>query len=261
MSAGADPLAPVVARVAPTPGRTRVVAVAGAVAVGKSTIAAELARGLRRQGATVEVLSTDGFLWPNAVLADRGLLDRKGRPQTYDLDRLAALVTDARAGAPELSAPVYSHQRYDVLDDPVAFARPDVLVIEGVVALQRRFGDLGVYVDAEVADVERWFVARMHDLVRAATDDPDSFYSGWADLGPDAVTELAVAVWTEVNLPNLVEDIAPTAARADVVVHKGPDHAVRAVTWVDPAAGPADATRGRAGPSPGPQAPGGGVEP
>ena len=175
--------------------------------------------------------TTDGFLWPNAVLESQGLLDRKGRPETYDLDRLDALVAAARAGEPSLSAPVYSHQRYDVLDEPDVFARPDVLVVEGVVALQRRFGDLGVYVDAAVEDVEAWYVARMHELVRDAADDPESFYFGWADLGPETVTELAVAVWTEVNLPNLVEDIAPSSARADVVVHKGPDHAIRALRW------------------------------
>lgn len=245
---GADLLDQVVARVAPSPARTRVVAVAGPVAVGKSTIATTLAERVRARGATVEVLSTDGFLWPNATLEARGLLDRKGRPETYDLDRLEALLDQARAGAATLSAPVYSHQRYDVLDETEVFARPDVLVVEGVVALQRRFGDLGVYVDAAVEDVEAWFVARMHELVAAGTHDPDSFYFGWADLGADVVDDLARAVWTEVNLPNLVEDIAPSAARADVVVHKGPDHAIRALHWNGPSAGDA-------------QAPGGGVEP
>ena len=238
----------VVAQVDPASGTTRVVAVAGPVAVGKSTIAASIAERLRAEGTSVEVLSTDGFLWPNAVLESEGLLDRKGRPETFDLDRLDALLAEARAGAPSLAAPLYSHQRYDVLDEPAVFERPDVLVIEGVVALQRRFGDLGIYVDAAVADIERWFVARMHDLVRAGADDPDSFYFGWADFGVDVVDDLARAVWAEVNLPNLVEEIAPSAARADVVVHKGPDHAVRALTWNRPEAG-----RG--------QTPGGGVEP
>ena len=228
---GADLLDQVVEGVAPTPGRTRVLAIAGPVAVGKSTIAATLAERLRNDGASVEVLSTDGFLWPNAVLDAQGLSDRKGRPETYDLDRLDSLLASARAGAASLSAPVYSHQRYDVLDEPEEFTRPDVLVVEGVVALQRRFGDLGVYVDADVSDVETWFVARMQELVLAAADDPDSFYFGWADLGPATVTDLAVAVWREVNLPNIVEHIAPTATRADVVVHKDPDHAIRAITW------------------------------
>lgn len=228
---GPDPLGEVVARVEPTPGGARVVTVAGPVAVGKSTLAADLAGRLRAGGTTVEVLSTDGFLFPNAVLEARGLLDRKGRAETYDLDRLDALVAAARAGEPTLSAPMYSHQRYDVLDEPVELACPDVLVVEGVVALQRRFGDLGIYVDAALEDVEAWFVARMHELVRTAADDPESFYFGWAELGPATVTDLALTVWREVNLPNLVQEIAPSATRADVIVHKSPDHTVRALTW------------------------------
>ena len=231
MVTGSDPLDEVAARVEYTPGTTAVVAVAGPVAVGKSTIAAGLAERLEATGAAVAVLATDGFLWPNAVLEARGLLDRKGRPETFDLDRLVALVAAVRAGAGTLSVPVYSHQRYDVLDEPEVVDRPDVLVVEGIVALQRPVADLGVYVDAALDDVEAWFVARMHDLVRAGSDDPDSFYAGWADLGTDTVTDLARAVWTEVNLPNVQEDIAPTAADADVVVHKGPDHRVRALTW------------------------------
>lgn len=228
---GPDLLDQVIERVVPTPDRTQVVSLAGPVAVGKSTIAATLAERIRAGGASVEVVTTDGFLWPNAVLEAQGLVDRKGRPETYDLDRLDALIAAARAGEPSLSAPVYSHLRYDVLDEPEHFDRPDVLVVEGVVALQRRFGDLGIYVDAAVEDVEAWFVARMHDLVRAAADEPDSFYRGWVDLGPETVTELAVAVWTAVNLPNLVEDIAPSAEHADVVLHKGPDHAIREILW------------------------------
>lgn len=231
---GSDLLDQVVDRVVPTTDRTQVLAIAGPVAVGKSTIAATLAERLRGRGASVKVLTTDGFLWPNAVLETNGLVDRKGFPETYDLDRLDALVMAARAGRSPLSAPVYSHQRYDVLDEPERFDRPDVLLLEGVVALQRRFGDLGVYVDAAVDDVEAWFVDRFQDLVRAAADDPGSFYRGFVDLEPDAVVELARAVWTAMNLPNLVEHIAPSAARADVVVHKGPNHAIRALTWSDP---------------------------
>jgi type I pantothenate kinase len=221
-------------RVEPTVGAARVVAVAGPVAVGKSTIAAALADGLRERGTTVAVVSTDGFLWPNAVLEDRDLLARKGFPETYDLDRLQALVDDARRGVSPLEVPVYSHERYDVVDEPVAIERPDVLVVEGVVALQRRFGDLGIYIDAAPDDVERWYVERFQGLVVAATDDPTSFYRGWVDLDAEAVADLARAVWTGVNVPNLVEHIAPTRTRADLVVHKGPDHAIREVTRVQP---------------------------
>lgn len=231
---GTDLLDEVLDRIDPAPGRSVVVSVAGPVAVGKSTLAAALAERLAAGGATVEVVATDGFLWPNAVLEARGLLDRKGRPETFDLDRLDALVAAARGGEPSLTVPVYSHQRYDVLDEPILLARPDVLVVEGVVALQRRFGDLAVYVDAAPTDVEAWFVARMHELVAAGTHDPESFYFGWADLGTAVVDDLARAVWTEVNLPNLREDIAPSAVRADVVVHKGPDHAIRALHWNRP---------------------------
>jgi type I pantothenate kinase len=208
-----------------------VVAIAGPVAVGKSTVAAALAAELRRRGRTVAVVATDGFLWPNAVLEARDLVARKGFPETYDLDRLERVVDAARAGEASLSVPVYSHQQYDVLDEPDVIDRPDVLVVEGVVALQRRLGDLSLYVDAAVEDVERWYVARFQDLVDSARDDPESFYRGWIDLDPDTVAELAAGVWAAVNLPNLVEHIEPTRDRADAVVHKGPDHAIREVTW------------------------------
>jgi type I pantothenate kinase len=218
----------VVGRAATVP----VVTVAGPVAVGKSTIAAALADLLEGRGHTVAVVATDGFLWPNAVLEARDLLARKGFPETYDLDRLQRVVDAARAGEPTLEVPVYSHERYDVVDEPLVLDRPDVLVVEGVVALQRRFGDLAVYVDAAVEDVEGWYVARFQDLVEAARHDPASFYRGWTDLDPEAVAELARGVWSAVNLPNLVEHIEPTRARADAVVRKGPDHAIREVTWV-----------------------------
>jgi type I pantothenate kinase len=221
-------------RVVPTPERAQIVAIAGSVAVGKSTVAAALAERVAHRGATVEVLATDGFLWPNAVLEERDLLGRKGFPETYDLDRLDALVAGARAGEDPLSVPVYSHQRYDVVDEPVELVRPDVLVIEGVIALQHRIGDLNVYLDAAVEDIEAWYVARFQGLVEAAADDPESFYRAWVDLEPDTVAELARGVWNAVNLPNLLDHIAPTRSNADVVLRKGPDHAIREVTWVEP---------------------------
>jgi type I pantothenate kinase len=231
---GADPVEGLLDRVAPTEGRTRVVAISGPVAVGKSTLAETLADGLAGRGATVEVVATDGFLLPNAVLAERGMLERKGFPETYDLDRLDTLVADARAGTSPLLVPVYSHQRYDVLDEPVALQPPDVLVVEGVVALQRRGADLGIYVDAAVEDVTRWYVERFQALVVASADDPTSFYRQWVDLDPEAVADLARVVWDAVNLPNLVDHIGPTQANADVIVRKGPDHAIREVVEARP---------------------------
>jgi type I pantothenate kinase len=230
-----DPaLAPIAARLAPATGASAVLTVAGAVAVGKSTIAAALAELCRDLGHRVAVVSTDGFLHPNAVLTARGLMERKGFPETYDLDRLERLVAEARDGRSPLEVPAYSHERYDVDAEPVAVERPDVLVVEGVVALQRRFGDLAVYIEADPDDVEGWYASRFQDLVVAAADDPESFYRGWVGLEPDAVADLARAVWGAVNLPNLVEHIAPTRSQADVVIHKGPDHRILSVEWTDP---------------------------
>jgi type I pantothenate kinase len=229
-----DPLGAIADRLEPTPGTTRILAVAGPVAVGKSTIAAHLADHLRADGDRVAVVSTDGFLHPNAVLEGRGLLERKGYPETYDLDRLEAVVTAARTGGTPLEVPVYSHEHYDVLESPEHIDRPDVLVVEGVVALQRPFADLGVYIHAEEAHVVGWYVARFQALVEAAGDDPTSFYRAWTDLDETAVGDLARAVWDGVNHPNLLEHIAPTRARADVVIHKGADHRILSLEWADP---------------------------
>ena len=230
-----DPaLTPIAARLAVAASGARVLTVAGAVAVGKSTIAAALADELRVLGRRVAVVSTDGFLHPNAVLEVQGLLHRKGFPETYDLDHLDRFVATARTGQSPLDVPVYSHERYDVVDDPLRIDGPDVLVIEGVVALQRDVGDVAVYIDADPEVIEDWYVARFQDLVAAAADDPSSFYRGWTDLDRAAVADLARAVWATVNLPNLVEHIDPTRARADVIIHKGPDHRILSVEWTDP---------------------------
>ncbi|HYF45049.1 MAG TPA: hypothetical protein VD926_02490 [Acidimicrobiales bacterium] len=230
----ADPLDAVADRVRVTPDGSFVVTIAGAVAVGKSTIAEALAARLRDRGASVAVVATDGFLYPNVELEARDLVARKGFPESYDLDRLEAVVADARAGRSPLAVPVYSHQRYDVLEEPERLERPDVLVVEGVVALQRPVGDLAVYVDASLDDVLDWYVQRFQELVVAAADDPSSFYRNWVDLGPAEVADLARAVYDAVNRPNLDQHIAPTRAAADVVLHKGPDHAIREVTWAQP---------------------------
>jgi type I pantothenate kinase len=213
---------------------TFVITVAGAVAVGKTVIAQGIAELLRSAGLRVGIVATDGFLYPNVVLEERGLGTRKGFPETYDLDRLSDLVAAARAGRSPLEVPVYSHERYDVVAEPQEVERPDVLVIEGVVALQRRFGDLAVYIEADQDDVERWYGDRFQALVAAAADDPASFYRGWTGLSPAEVADIARAVWESVNLPNLVEHIAPTRARADVEIHKGPDHKIREVRWSQP---------------------------
>ena len=231
-----DPaLTPIAARLAVAASGARVLTVAGAVAVGKSTIAAALADELRVLGRRVAIVSTDGFLHPNAVLEAQGLLHRKGFPETYDLDHLDRFVATARTGQSPLDVPVYSHERYDVVDDPLRIDGPDVLVIEGVVALQRDVGDVAVYIDADPEVIEDWYVARFQDLVAAAADDPSSFYRGWTDLDRAAVADLARAVWATVNLPNLVDQANKSLADLqNVIIHKGPDHRILSVEWTDP---------------------------
>jgi len=224
-------LASIAERLPVRAGASAVLTVAGPVAVGKSTVAAHLAAATTDGGASAAVVSTDGFLHPNDVLAARGLLDRKGIPATHDLDALAAVLDAARHGVTPLVVPLYSHERYDVADEPLVLDRPDVLVVEGVVALQRQFGDLAVYVDADDADVERWYVERFVALVAEAADDPASFYRAWVGDPPEAVEAVARAVWQAVNQPNLDEHIRPCRDHADVVVVKGPDHRILEVRW------------------------------
>jgi type I pantothenate kinase len=209
--------------------RTFVVTIDGAVAVGKSRTAAMLAELLEAlpDVLDVRVVSTDGFLLPNRVLDARGLTMRKGFPESYDHDALAALVLGVRSGDAELSVPVYSHETYDVLDAPEVFAAPKVLVLEGLhTTLLSGTVDLTVYVDADENDVERWYAERFVELASTGTGFYRQF-SGWPD---QQLLEFAHGVWAQINGPNLREFILPGRRLADVVVTKGPDHAVTAVT-------------------------------
>lgn len=192
-------------------------------------MAAELAR---RLGDRTAIVSTDGFLHPNAVLAERGLEMRKGFPETFDLDALAALLEAARAGRFPLTVPVYSHLVYDVTGEWETVPAAEVVIVEGVVALQpalvRRL-DVGVYVHAAEADLERWFTDRLLRLVAEARNEPRSFYAGFSSLDADALRAFAAGVWRAINVVNLREHILPTRDQADLVVHKRPDHAVERV--------------------------------
>ncbi|WP_296814520.1 hypothetical protein [Brevundimonas sp.] len=207
--------------------RAFVVGIAGGVASGKSRIAGELAGGLRARGLAVEVVGTDGFLLPNAELAERGLMDRKGFPDTYDWLALSALMRTLRAGDPRLSVPTYSHETYDV-DGTRTFDRPDVLILEGLVALDARVEplDLGLYVEAGEEQLMAWYTERflglgrqhaprLADRLRAVGGDPNA---------------LAADIWARINGPNLRDHVAPTRARADFVLAKGSDHAIRVIT-------------------------------
>lgn len=204
--------------------RALVIALAGGVASGKTTVAERLARRLKRDGLTVEVVSTDGFLYPNAILAERGLMERKGFPDSYDNRQLAAFLAEIKSGAPVLSVPSYSHAGYDV-GAVQALARPDVLILEGLIALQPDVEpvDLGLYLDAEEGDLIAWYTDRFLDLERWASP---RLAERLQAVGGDPEA-LAHDVWSRINGPNLREHIAPTRARADVVLIKARDHSIR----------------------------------
>jgi type I pantothenate kinase len=221
-----------------------VIGVAGSVAVGKSTTSRLLRALLSRwpDHPEVALVTTDGFLHPNAELERRGLLERKGFPDSYDTAALVRFVADVKAGEPEVSAPVYSHLRYDVLaDERVTVRQPDVLIVEGINVLQtgsstdeRRvfvsdFFDFSIYVDAEEEDIESWYVERFHTLRRTAFRDPRSYFHRYADLDDEEADAVARDIWKRINGENLRRNVLPTRSRADLILRKGGDHAVEAV--------------------------------
>lgn len=219
-----------------------VIGVAGSVAVGKSTTARVLQALLARwpDHPRVDLVTTDGFLFPNDELAARGILDRKGFPESYDVRRLLQFLRAVKSGAEEVRSPTYSHLTYDVLpsEHDVVVRRPDILIVEGLNVLQvsegsptfvSDFFDLSVYVDAEVEDVRRWYVERFHTLRRTVFTRPDSYFQRYAELTDDEATETALGIWKAINERNLVANIAPTRERAHVILHKGPDHRVTEV--------------------------------
>ncbi|WP_188943108.1 type I pantothenate kinase [Nakamurella endophytica] len=222
-----------------------VIGVAGSVAVGKSTTARVLRELLARWPDTpkVELVTTDGFLFPNSVLEQRDLMGRKGFPESYDRRALLEFVAAVKSGAPEVRAPKYDHLTYDILpDEQVVVHRPDVLIIEGLNVLQPArpgtdasalavsdFFDFSIYVDADTADIRQWFVERFLRLRQTAFADPDSFFSRFAAVPDDQAVELAIGFWSAINEVNLVENILPTRGRANLVLTKGPDHSVQRV--------------------------------
>jgi type I pantothenate kinase len=223
-----------------------VIGVAGSVAVGKSTTSRVLRELLARwpHHPSVELVTTDGFLFPNAELTRRGLLDRKGFPESYDQRALLRFLTSVKSGAPEVTVPVYSHLTDDVRPDEQVVVRcPDVLLVEGLNVLQpprthsdghsslavSDFFDVSIYVDAALADVRRWYVERFLRLRETAFADPASYFHRFAGLTDQAARETAGTIWRDINEPNLVQNILPTRGRATLVLQKGPDHDVRRV--------------------------------
>ena len=212
---------------------TMVVGLTGSVASGKTTLAGHLTDALSPR--TVEAVSTDGFLFPNAVLEARELINRKGFPETYDRAAMAAALRNVRAGTANF--PAYSHEIFDT-DPSLAceITQPDVLILEGLgfqppSSPDRHSGepDVLIYLDAEQAHVERWFLERFMRFWRAAEHDPASFYARFRHMSEPETETFAMKVWREINLPNLENHIAPLREHADIVLMKDADHGIRIV--------------------------------
>ncbi len=223
-----------------------VIGIAGSVAVGKSTTARILQALLARwpNHPYVDLITTDGFLFPNRTLTARGLMSRKGFPESYDLRRLVRFMADLKAGKPEVVAPIYSHRAYDILPDQTqAVRRPDVVIVEGLNVLQTGDGrqkqpvrdfvsdffDFSIYVDAAPTDIERWYVERFMQLRQTVFQDEASYFHRYASLTPADAVRVASDIWDSINGVNLRENILPTRERAHLILEKGPDHAVRGV--------------------------------
>ncbi|HMO12050.1 MAG TPA: type I pantothenate kinase [Actinotalea sp.] len=223
-----------------------VIGIAGSVAVGKSTTARVLRELMARWPETprVELVTTDGFLLPNHELERRGLMQRKGFPESYDRRGLLRFLAAVKAGSPEVHAPVYSHLSYDIVPGAsVQVRRPDVLIVEGLNVLQPArptaagesslavsdFFDFSIYVDARTRDVRRWYVDRFLSLRSTAFARPDSYFHRYAALDDAEATARASEIWDSINEPNLVANILPTRGRATLVLRKGHDHGVQRV--------------------------------
>ena len=220
-----------------------VIGIAGSVAVGKSTTARLLRELLARWPETphVELLTTDGFLLPNAELARRGLMDRKGFPESYDRRALVAFLAQVKAGYAEVRAPVYDHVRYDIVPgEKVVVRRPDVLIVEGLNVLQPAraaadgaselavsdFFDFSIYVDARTSVVRQWYIDRFLSLRATAFTRPESYFHQYADLSDAEAIRRAGGIWDAINAPNLLQNVLPTRGRATLVLTKGANHSV-----------------------------------
>src|ERR1700742_3946041 len=223
-----------------------IIGVAGSVAVGKSTTARVLQALLARWSPRpkVDLVTTDGFLYPNAVLERRGLMQKKGFPESYDLPTLLAFLSDIKAGRRSVRAPIYSHHSYDIVPNKtIEIDQPDILIVEGVNVLQTGrlprdgkavpfvsdFFDFSVYIDAEEAALRQWYIKRWLTLRDTAFTDPRSYFHRYALLSDAEAVATATAIWERTNLANLEDNILPTRPRATLILKKGADHVVETV--------------------------------
>ena len=218
-----------------------VIGVAGSVAIGKSTSARVLRALLSRwpDHPRVDLVTTDGFLLSNATLEGRGLMHRKGFPESYDRRRLLAFVADLKSGADQVSMPVYSHLAYDIVEGETRrVTRPDILIVEGLNVLQggatgafvSDYFDFSIYVDADPIDIEEWYVARFLTLRDTAFRDPASYFHRYIGLSDEEAVAESRRIWREINLLNLEANILPTRDRATLILHKNADHGVGGVS-------------------------------
>jgi type I pantothenate kinase len=218
-----------------------VIGVAGSVAVGKSTFARILQALLARwpDHPKVDLVTTDGFLFPNAVLEERNLMQRKGFPESYDTRRLLRFLRELKSGVGQVDAPVYSHVVYDIVEgERVVVCQPDILILEGLNVLQVGDGgkefvsdyfDFSIYLDAAEDDIEQWYVERFLKLRESVFQDPRSFFQHFAALSDEEAVATARSIWETINGVNLRENILPTRERASLILHKSADHRVREV--------------------------------
>lgn len=220
-----------------------IIGIAGSVAVGKSTTARILQALLARWPShpKVDLITTDGFLYPNRVLEERGLMRRKGFPESYDQGRLVRFLLAVKSGEKEVPAPIYSHYSYDIVDGRFQVVKqPDIVIVEGLNVLQTGSGgpprlfvsdffDFSVFVDAPAELIERWYVERFMTFRQTVFTDPQSYFHRYAHLSDEESRETARTIWTEINGINLRENIEPTKERAHLILEKGPDHAVARV--------------------------------
>lgn len=219
-----------------------IIGVAGSVAVGKSTVSRLLKELLSRWPSTpkVALVTTDGFLYPNAVLEKRGLMQRKGFPESYDRLALIKFVADIKSGKEVVNAPLYSHLTYDIVEgESVKVESPDVVIVEGLNVLQppapgqdvalSDYFDFKIYVDAPTREIEKWYLNRFEELRDSAFRDPASYFHRYAEMPLEDALTRAKEIWQDINLPNLIENILSTRSRATLVLKKGVGHRVESV--------------------------------